>query len=222
VITRFIGDVHGQPEKYLEALKGSDYSVQVGDMGFSDTYKKIAAVDFRSHRFLEGNHDDYDHRSSLALGDWGVYNIPGFSEIFYVRGAWSIDVKPRKRMEEMGGPKSWFPQEELTYDVLQAAINKYIRLKPDVVVTHTCPQSVALEVGDPEFCIQMGYPAHPQTRTSIALQVMFEAHQPQYWIFGHFHKSWREVRNSTQFICLKELEVFDFQKRILPAKVKRV
>ena len=32
---RIIGDVHGKYEEYLLLLSAADYSVQIGDMGFS-------------------------------------------------------------------------------------------------------------------------------------------------------------------------------------------
>ena len=37
----------------------------------------------------------------------------------------------------------------------------------------------------------VGIPADEfSSRTSQLLERMFEAHQPDHWIFGHFHRDW--------------------------------
>jgi hypothetical protein len=57
-----------------------------------------------------------------------------------------------------------------------------------------------------------------ESRTSLALQEMFEAHQPSAWYFGHFHINREFLIGETKFRCSAELaisqvsEVFSRQK----------
>jgi len=39
-----IGDVHGKVEDYLVTIKQKEYTVQIGDMGFKDSYNKIKNI----------------------------------------------------------------------------------------------------------------------------------------------------------------------------------
>jgi len=34
-------------------------------------------------------------------------------------------------------------------------------------------------------------------------------HKPDLWIFGHFHNSWTQTIQGTEFRCLAELETFN-------------
>ena len=61
-------------------------------------------------------------------------------------------------------------------------------------------------VTDPAFCVQFGHPPGTiETRTNAALQRMFEAHQPDRWVFGHYHTRWDAKLNGTRFTCLDML-----------------
>ena len=60
------------------------------------------------------------------------------------------------------------------------------------------------------------------SRTRQAFQAMFEAHQPDLWVFGHWHHSFDGVLDGTRFVCLNELEArtFDFDlpvREVAPA-----
>jgi hypothetical protein len=44
-----------------------------------------------------------------------------------------------------------------------------------------------------------------ESRTSLALQEMFEAHQPSAWYFGHFHLNREFLIGETKFRCLAEM-----------------
>lgn len=186
---RIIGDVHGKMDRYKKVIAKCDESVQLGDMNF--TYEALNDVSL-DHRFIKGNHDGYNITDPHELGDYGVHR---FMDMFYVRGALSID-----RMYRMPGV-DWFEEEQITMRAMIEAIEKYTKLKPSVMLSHDCPQSV---------CEQLfGYTDKPLTRQG--LQVMFENHQPDLWIFGHHHHSKNEVINGTNFICLKELEWMDLK-----------
>jgi hypothetical protein len=80
---RVIGDVHAQTDEenlasrhgrpYLELIAGVEYSVQLGDMGDTETYDQLVReVDAGRHRFFPGNHETYDRLPPHSLGDFGT------------------------------------------------------------------------------------------------------------------------------------------------------
>jgi hypothetical protein len=75
----------------------------------------------------------------------------------------------------------------------------YREIKPDIVLTHDCPDEVSLRILDAN---QRKY----ENLTGWALQELFNIHQPQKWRFGHYHKSWNMNISGTDFRCLNELE----------------
>lgn len=201
-----IGDVHGQTSKYIDLTEDSCFSVQIGDMGFN--YQPLLEwdVDPEVHKFFFGNHDICSAKLPHVLGDFGEYTLGGV-KFFFVRGAFSIDKEYR-----LGCGWHWDPEEELSSSRLQEAIDLYTELKPDIMLTHDCPRQIANIIGNPSFLWGFGFdPERFTTRTSEALQTMFEAHQPRQWIFGHFHKSWNDVINGTHFRCLNELETYTIE-----------
>jgi hypothetical protein len=46
-----------------------------------------------------------------------------------------------------------------------------------------------------------------ESRTSLALQEMFEAHQPSAWCFGHFHVKREFLIGETKFRCLAGMAI---------------
>lgn len=82
------------------------------------------------------------------------------------------------------------------------------------MVTHDCPESVSLELfiknGN-----SIGGTTQFKTRTASALQTMFEIHQPELHIFGHWHNNVDQVINGTRFICLDELSYCDVDMNTL-------
>jgi hypothetical protein len=157
--------------------------------------------------------------------------------LFYLGGAWSIDKD--WRVEDV----SWWPDEELPYDELDKAYQLYVQSKPQIVATHEAPskaaytmldrliagggphtpcptdQSVALK-GD-EYAYYKAKLDCVNTRTSQALQRMFEEWQPKYWIFGHYHLTTTfhlggqnvggQNFGGTEFQCLNELDVREIE-----------
>lgn len=179
-----IGDVHGQYNQYLQLLIGEEKSIQLGDLGFD--YTPLANLPL-THRFIQGNHDNYDIKDPHALGDYGQHE--GF---YYIRGAKSIDRNARVEGVD------WWRNEELSYLEFSHAIAQYATTKPDIMLSHDCPHSVCLN--------HFGYTDHSPTR--MALQVALEHHRPKLWIFGHHHKSLDVTIDGTRFICLNILESF--------------
>ena len=181
-----IGDIHGKGESYKRLIRDCEYSVQVGDMGFD--YGFLNDIDSTHHRFIPGNHDNYNCLPPHSLGDYGLWTIPSF-ELFFVRGAWSIDYKYRTLGVDL------FEEEELSVAQFDKCIELYSKLRPDFVISHSCPLEI---VG--KLKLQSGKVV--KTRTVQALQAMFEIHQPTLWIFGHYHQTFRTLYKGTMFICV--------------------
>lgn len=184
-----IGDVHGHLDRFQEKLIGVPQSIQLGDFGFRHQHEwHLAHYDPTQHRVLFGNHDYYPGLHwAHSLGNHTY--LPEY-RLFAVRGADSIDRDRRTQ------GLNWWPQEELTYAQGLEALDAYEAAKPEIVLSHDCPQSVALK----------WYGINQPSRTRQLLQVMLEAHQPRLWVFGHHHRSQQQVRNGVQFRCLAELE----------------
>lgn len=193
---RLIGDVHGHYGKYHNLSRKAQSTLQIGDFGFE--YTTLSTVDARRHRIIGGNHDNYDEVNKWPhfLGNWGVHTVDGFGDIFFIRGGLSIDR--HLRTEGL----SWWKAEELDMAECYAALVEYERVKPNFVVSHTCPTTVIPHV--------TSFSKLMPSRTSQMLEQMFAIHQPDRWIFGHFHKSWNKVIDGTLFTCLNELECLDF------------
>ncbi len=181
----FIGDVHGKFNRYLDLVKGHAGSVQVGDMGFD--YQSLNHLHL-THRFIKGNHDNYEMADPHDLGDFGNWGDIGF-----VRGAYSIDTY--RRIE--GYDK--FRNEELSYQEMSQAIGHIVANQPKIMVSHDAPQCV----------VSQFFGIDDRSHTRNGLQAIFEQHQPKVWIFGHHHKSVDEYIGDTRFICLAELETIE-------------
>jgi len=191
---RLIGDVHGHYRRYLDLISIADYSVQLGDFGFD--YACLDGVDFHQHRFIPGNHDNYERIPVHALTPFGVWEMAGYT-FFYIRGAYSIDRQYRTPYV------SWWPAEQLTTAQGQACVEAFASVKPDFVLSHDCPISIYQHVINNTWYIQKNW-------TARLLEECFTRHQPRRWVFGHHHRPWSEKINGTRFHCLAELQVMDF------------
>lgn len=191
-----LGDIHGKYKRMHEVIREKDkheYIVALGDVGFC--YETLDNVDPKKFVIVGGNHEHYDKIVNIPhyLGDYGyVNNFNGF-DFFFFRGAYSID----RQYRTIG--IDWWEQEQLKIEDFMKARELYRQIKPDVVLTHDCPQSLYSYLLPPEAKIY-------ENITSWALEELFNIHQPKFWRFGHFHKSWRKVINGTDFRCLNELE----------------
>lgn len=186
-----IGDIHGQYKQYLDIITLPKYinrdSIQLGDFGFN--YDCLA--EHPTHKVLPGNHENYDLllKHPNCLGNYGTYK-----NIFFVRGAQSIDRKYRTE------GVNWWRNEELSYKEFDEAINLYEKLRPEIVISHTCPKFVIPYLGGKSYWGSV---------TETALSMMWSIHQPLLWIFGHFHPSLKIEYSRTSFICLNELETLE-------------
>lgn len=193
----FIGDVHGKVDKLTEIVNDCYYTIPrsncicVGDVGFKSHIDKLRELLFLygEHFFsVVGNHDFLPEKDNWPyLGNCRFFQQ---YSMVTVRGAKSIDKIHRTEGLD------WFVNEELSYSEGLLAFDAYVDCRPNIVVSHDCPQSVKLQL--------FGYP--DKTDTNQLLQAMFEAHQPKLWVFGHYHRSVDVTINGTRFICLNELE----------------
>lgn len=204
-----IGDLHGNfkwLEKQLESIKkNNDQLIILGDVGIGfpekirkfDYDKEIWKIEYGLSDFkydpkylvwLRGNHDSPSKCKNHPnyLGDYGMYK-----DIFYISGAFSIDKDIRIPGVD------WWHDEELSISELNAAIDLFDTLKPDVVISHDCPQKI----------LHLMHTHRISTRTGQALDQMLEIHQPKLWVFAHHHISLNQKFEQTTFICLNELEV---------------
>ena len=186
-----IGDVHGKINRYKKILdtNNSYKSIQVGDFGFKREHKwHLENIDSTKHKINFGNHDDYTFLNKPhSLGNFSLNG-----KIMTIRGADSIDKAYRTEN------KDWWRNEELNYTEMQQAIDAFSIYKPEIVITHDCPQQVRSQL----------FGINEKSITSNGLQAMFEIHQPDLWIFGHHHKFKNEPINGTRFMCLAELDCF--------------
>lgn len=196
-----VGDVHGYTKTYQKWLRQnldpSQRSIQIGDMGLGFSGVGLDRLE-ENHKFFRGNHDNPEkcraHKN--YLGDYGY--LPE-DKLFWVAGAWSID-----RAYRVAGV-SWWEDEELSYQELDEAIQLYEGFKPRFVLSHEAPAKaanvlLASQLG-PYFAAKG---ACAQSRTAQALQIMLEAHQPEKWIFGHYHldKEFYTPGFDTKFVCV--------------------
>lgn len=200
--TRFIGDVHGKINRYIDVAMGAERSVQVGDMGigFLPPRDEQPIRDLHGNparAFIRGNHDD-PHRCPSVPG-WiedGAWDPE--SSMMFIGGAWSIDRAWRTPGLD------WWPEEQVSEKKFRVLHDLYTSARPRIMVTHDCPMAVANRL-----FIEGTNERQYWTVTGSCLDAMFEDHQPAVWVFGHWHESRDEVIEGCRFICLDELEHID-------------
>ncbi len=203
----FIGDIHGNYVPYAKMARMAEemgnYTVQIGDFGFSYGIFKHYGLDPDRHMFFGGNHDNYETINACEnnLGDFGEVILPGWlsQSFFYVRGAYSVD----KHLRLPG--KDWWPEEELNMEQCEKALKAYNLAKPDIMVTHDGPNFCRDWMLGQNYGLKALGGAKIQTRTGDLLQTMLDCHQPRLWIFGHWHRTLTFNFEKTKFVCLGEL-----------------
>ncbi|MCR4415763.1 MAG: metallophosphoesterase [Thermoguttaceae bacterium] len=197
-----VGDVHSNIADYMRLVERSAYSIQLGDLGFD--YSLLQQLDPARHRFLPGNHDNYEALPPHAMGDFGLWRIPGAEpgnlsgEVFFVRGAFSIDRSSRTENVD------WFAQEQLSEEQFAQALELYAKVRPDFVISHDGPTSVVACLAD----------YRPTARTNQGLQAMLDIHRPKRWFFAHHHFMWGKEIGGTLFMCVGELAALDMDERL--------
>lgn len=178
---RVVGDIHGEVRTYKRALGDATESLQLGDYGIfmpPDIDRLDAGP---GHHFIRGNHD---HPQLVKEAPGYVESGPWNGDWFVVGGGWSIDKAWRTPGYD------WWPEEEHSEEELIQLVNEYVKRKPRIVVSHEGPPRAIEAMFSPK-------PYKP-SRTSLTLGVMSNLHQPDLWIFGH----WHQRAQFENFICL--------------------
>lgn len=201
-----VGDVHGWTgayQKWLHRnLDSAQRTIQIGDMGLGFAGVGLPAPGnsplSENHKFFRGNHDDpakcRAHKN--YLGDFGF--LPD-DNLFWLAGAFSIDYEFRT----VG--VSWWKDEELSYEELDKAVDLYSLMKPRFVLSHDTPtksgETLLHDLVGPYFAMKGG---SPKSRTAQAMQIMLDIHQPEQWVFGHYHvdKTFYVPNYKTKFTCV--------------------
>ena len=200
-----IGDVHGRIDEYLKLLSSlptGSRSIALGDMYLGRPGVHLPELP-PEHKFLRGNHDDpaLCRAHPNYLGDYGY--LPD-DDLFFVSGAQTASWRV------LGHSKYWYRDEELSESDLDKAIVIYKETRPQLVISHTAPFEGAKEIlKDLNGSYFLNKHGDVESRTSLALQEMFEAHRPSMWYFGHFHINREFVIGETNFNCLAEMAAFE-------------
>lgn len=205
---RFIGDVHGKWGRYKKIIKDVGNSLQVGDFGIGFrnpmTEKEYSNPPYDHmakghHYFIRGNHDNPNSckRHPFWVKDGG--SAFGRDDIFCVGGALSIDKDRRTEGYD------WWHDEELSYGQLCNLMDTYELVKPAIVVSHECPDSVISRVCYDKGMFKYDIPSV----TRRCFDNFLEIHRPDLWIHGHWHVFHHTVHKGTEFIGLGELEHLD-------------
>ena len=194
---RFVGDIHGNFNDYSRStVNDCKESIQVGDfgIGFASDYWHVKVTDWQKenpgHKFIRGNHDDPARSKAMPnyIKDGLIQD-----DMMFVGGAFSIDRSYRVK------DVSWWEDEELSYDEFSSIVDTYQTVKPNIMITHDCPQIVADDMFFKSgFCLGKQI----KTITGQALEVMFRIHQPKLWIFGHYHVTMQKKIGNTIFVCV--------------------
>ena len=213
-ITRIVGDIHGLFNDYkmysIDKFEGPH--IQIGDFGVgfgqSDYWHENvdAYMTASSGRFIRGNHDNPAVCKTLKswIPDGRVEN-----DVMFIGGAWSIDNPDAppgwyKRTKDY----DWWADEECSDNQFAHFLDVYKAAKPRVMITHDCPHNIA----DDMFW-KSGLLKGPRynTRTGDFLQKLLDIHQPESWVFGHWHHSMQYKYGNTLFQCIGILDHIDME-----------
>lgn len=210
-MTRLIGDIHGLYSEYITVAEHEfdGPTIQLGDfgVGFSGPFWHERANEFHTggkHRFIRGNHDDPERCRKWMTNGW----IPDGhveNDVMFIGGAWSIDYAWRTE------GVTWWRDEECSMEEFERMIDVYSTVKPRVMITHDAPTMVTYQMFV-QTGLAIGGPNAKmiRTRTGEALQAMLNIHQPELWVFGHWHHTMMAKYGRTHFQCLGELDYKDF------------
>ena len=193
-----IGDIHGKIDRYLKLVVRfrGEPSVQLGDFGIGFPGDEPLPPLPGNAWFIRGNHDNPEaaRLHGNYLGDYGCKTIDGM-RIFYLSGAWSSDQWHRTE------GVNWWREEELRVAELEAAVDLYAKVNPEIVLTHDGPDEAVRSL----HATGSAHKEINRTATGNALNAMLDVHRPRKWIFGHWHTRFRRQIGGTEFRCLPEL-----------------
>lgn len=189
-----IGDVHGHVRNYKDIIDDfNGHTIQLGDFGFKmehDWFLKY--IDYSKNKILFGNHEYWPYISN-KLYTFGYYSYDKKNDIMLIAGGLSID----KDFRTIG--VDYFSEEEMSYKFTMRCLNLYKKFKPRIVLSHSAP----LEIYD-----FLNFTKIYNSSTSVLLSELFNCHEPEQWIFAHYHKSLSVTIKKTKFIGLNTLETY--------------
>ena len=188
-----VSDVHGKYSEFVKIARQHQFVVQLGDFGFC--YKCLRDNNLDHVFIVGGNHENQPELEKIPnyLGNFGERELNGV-KFFFIRGAYSIDKFYRKIGID------WFPNEELNFTEANECISEYNRVRPDIVLSHDCPNFVIRD------CMKKDYVF---SQTQRLLGGLWRVHQPKLWVFAHWHASMTFQVARTKFVCLNELETLE-------------
>jgi len=179
-----LSDIHGKTWQvdYLLSEFPDAKIIQLGDFGFNDDYAEcLTMVNASRLKVLAGNHDDYTSLCEYPhnLGDFGLVPdefLEGTAvegkKIAFIRGAQSIDRHLRK------AGISWWPNEQLTDDIISMFRSWWINTKPDILLSHCSTAQGLFEIIPNPIEISI---------TEKVLTSAFADHTPKKHFHGHLH-----------------------------------
>ncbi|MFW5750306.1 MAG: metallophosphoesterase family protein [Planctomycetota bacterium] len=228
-----LGDVHGQLELLAQILVqardrlGIAAACQAGDFGF---YRRFVGPRRPLPQFVVpvyavcGNHENHRllarRERSGAAERWARHNLfyqPRPSvRVFdgcgvgFLGGALNVD-RPQR-----GSPRRG-TSNYLTVDQIGAAVELFDRLRPRLLVTHSCPTGIGIGMrGNPRLAhllrdhvIWRGFdPGHENDCGERQLERLWRRlrHRPPVWVFGHFHEAHAIELGGARFVSLPALD----------------
>lgn len=235
----FLGDIHGNWNCIMRNDLTNFNIIQVGDYGIGyypaereDHNLRMLSIWLeKNNNFLyiiRGNHDDPDYFDG---GDWLMYKNIYFLEdytvlqndkhnILCIGGAISVDREYSKKKSRIIGRLLWWKDEPFVLD--EGKLNEIVEnLKIDIVVTHTAPKCFnPIEFNTIVYNFAEDDPLLIQdlTKERNLVQKAYEillGNGIQYWIYGHFHHSSREIiDNQVQAILLNIEEFYHLREEL--------
>lgn len=207
---RIIGDCHGvlleprangrsyntkNPNRcYFDLIKGCDYTLQVGDLGYGKLFHILMSkVSESRHKVVLGNHDDYGKKIPHQIGDYGEYTH-GNVQFAFLRGEHSIDYKKRIPGVE------WWHTEQIDAKTGNEALDFFSGKQYNLFVSHGCPSFLL----DEAILITKYHGRIEPSYTCRLLSEIFNVCKIKTWVFGHHHIDFDVVYKGTRFICLNE------------------
>lgn len=210
---RVIGDVHGKFDAYEQIANESEYSVCLGDFGFSSAWNKLnySWLSSDKHKIIGGNHEDYDlaPNSNHYLGDYGEFTLNGV-KFFFIRGGISINRVNLGIDRIHTGLKYWWSQEELNFSQMLQCMALYEKVKPKIVLSHVpCATFSRILTQDDSVLQDYGFHDGFKENHQLLGDELLKIHRPDIWISGHFHIKKSATVDNTHFVGLAELGYVD-------------
>lgn len=223
-----IGDIHGQFPTLSWELRQKQvenaYLIQVGDFGmgfYKPGYYKTALgllnsnlVQKNNHLYaIRGNHDDPDYFKSTnnpfelsnitLLADYSELTLLDKS-ILCVGGAISVD-----RVDRVLGKSYWEGETFRINDQFPYKDRQY-----DAVITHTRPTCAGGSKSYDKIASWLSKDELLKANLideANKVQMLYELTKPTKWFYGHFHESFLNQYENTEFRCLNIDELYEYR-----------